>query len=173
MIEKKLKLPLYVCVTCTQTFTRGSSARRHNFNLHFNQGIIVKMLECIIGRSCGRFLPPNQLFNRRFRRPSFIRKQKMDNLESGFGATIHEPSHHLSNKITQNEHYDEFSRVSNLAEVKRLLVQRFGPSASLDRHMHILALFTSIPGNRNEVDKYLAWLRRFCRYYDNLMQLAN
>jgi hypothetical protein len=140
-----MKLPLYVCVTCTQTFTRRSSARRHNFNLHFNQGIIVKMLEHIIGRSRGRFLPPNQLSNRRFRRPTFIRNQKMDNLESGFGATIHEPSHHLSNKITQNKHYDEFSRVSNLAEVKRLLVQRFNPPASLDGHMHILALFTSIP----------------------------
>ena len=112
-IAEKMKLPLYVCVTCTQSFTRRRNARRHNFNLHFNQGIIVQMLEYIIGRSCGHFLPPNQLSNRRFRRPTFIRNQKMDNLESGFGATIHEPSHHLSNKITQNERYDEFSHVSN------------------------------------------------------------
>ena len=112
-----MRLPLYVCVTCPQTFTRRSSARRHNFNLHFNQGIIVQMLEYIIGRSCGRFLPPNQLSNRRFRRPIFIGNQKMDNIESGFGATVHEPSR-LSNKITQNESYDEFSRVSNLAELK-------------------------------------------------------
>ena len=139
-----MRLPLYVCVTCTQTFTRMSSARRHNFNLHFN----------------------------RFRRLIFIRNQKMDDIESGFGATVHEASHRLSNKITRNESYDEFSRVSNLAEVKRLLVQRSGQSASIDRHMHILALFTSIPEYRNELDKYLAWLRRFCRYYDALMRLA-
>jgi hypothetical protein len=97
----------------------------------------------------------------------------MDNIESGYGATLHEAFHRLSNKITQNESYDEFSRVSNLAEVKRLLVQRFGQSASIDRHMRILALFTSIPEYRNELDKYLARLHRICRYYDDLMRLAN
>ena len=168
-----MKLPLYVCVTCAQTFTRGSSARRHNSKLHFNQAIIVQMLEYIIGRSCGHFLPPNQLSNRRFRRPTFTRNQKMNNIESGFGATVHEASHRLSNKITQTETDDEFSRVSKMAEIKRLLVQRFGQSASFDRLLHILALFTAIPEYRKELDKYLAWLRRYCRYYDALMQLAN
>jgi hypothetical protein len=97
----------------------------------------------------------------------------MDNIESSFGATVHDASHRLSNKITHNESYDEFSRVSYLAEVKRLLVQRFGQSASIDRLMHILTLFTSIPEYRNELNKYLAWLRRICRYYDDLMRLAN
>ena len=77
------------------------------------------------------------------------------------------------NKITRNESFDEFSRVSNLAEVKRLLVQRFGQSASIDRLMHILTLFTSIPEYRNELNEYLVWLRRICRYYDDLMGLAN
>lgn len=168
-----MKLPLYVCVTCAQTFTRGSSARRHNYKLHFNQGIIVQMLEYIIGRSCGHFLPPNQLSNRQFRRPTFTRNQKMNNIESGFGATVYEASHRLSNKITQNESYDELSRVSKLAEIKRLLVQRFGQSASFDRLLHILAIFTANPEYRNELDKYLAWLRRFCRYYDALMRLSN
>lgn len=65
------------------------------------------MLEYVIGRSCGRFLPANQLFNRRFRRPSFIRNQKMDNLESGFSATIRDmscgiKSHMLNRMDTQH-----------------------------------------------------------------------
>jgi hypothetical protein len=145
---------------------------RIDTTLNFISIIIVQMLEYIIGRSCGHFLPPNQLSNRRFRRPTFTRNQKMNNIESGFGATVHEASHRLSNKVTQNESYDEFSRVSTLAEIKRLLVQRFGQSASFDRLLHILALFTAIPKCRNELDKYLAWLRRFCRYYDALMRLA-
>ena len=93
----------------------------------------------------------------------------MNNIESGFEATVHEASHRLSNKITQNEYYDEFNRVSKLAEIKRLLVQRFGQSASIDRLLPILALFTAIPTYRNELDKYLA----FCIYYDALMRLAN
>ena len=166
-----MKLPLYVCVTCAQTFTRGSSARRHNSKLHFSQGIIVQMLEYIIGRSCGRFLPPNQPSNGRFRRPIFIRNQRWIT-SSPVSELLYMTSHRLSNKITQNESYDEFSRVSKLAEIKRLLVQRFGQSASFDRLLHILALSTAIPEYRNELDKYLAWLRRFCRYYDALMRLA-
>jgi hypothetical protein len=42
----------------------------------------------------------------------------MDNIESGFGAAVHEASHRLSNKITRNESYDEFSRVSNRNRLK-------------------------------------------------------
>ncbi len=194
-----MKLPLYVCTNCGQTFTRRSGAVRHNSNLHLNRGINVQMLEYIIGRCCGRFLPPNQLFNRRFRRPTFIRNQKMDNPDSGFKATMHdkscgiksnmlnklntqqfvngdtftEPTDRTSDRLSPNKPYDEFSRVSKLAVIKRLLLRRFGPSAALDRHMRILAHFSSDPEYKNALNEYLAWLRRFCRYYDDLMQLAN
>lgn len=113
--SRKMRLPLYVCANCAQTFTRRSSASRHNSNLHFNQGIIVQMLEYIIGRSCGHFLPPNQLSNRQFRRPTFTWNQKMNNIESGFGATVHEASHRLSNKITQNESYSVAYQAHGLA----------------------------------------------------------
>jgi hypothetical protein len=194
-----MKLPLYVCANCGQTFTRRSGAVRHNSNLHFNRGIIVQMLEYIIGRCSGRFLPPNQLINRRFRRPTFIRNQKMDNPDSGFKATMHDKScgiksnmlnklntqqfvngdtftesnDHTSDRLSPNKPYDEFSRVSMLAVIKRLLLRRFGPSASLDRHMRILAHFSFDPEYKNALNEYLAWLGRFCRYYDDLMQLAN
>ena len=197
--SRKMRLPLYVCANCSQTFTRRSSASRHNSNLHFNQGIIVQMLEYIIGRSCGRFLPPNQLFNRRFRRPSFIRKQKMDNPESGFKSTIHdksfgiksdmlnklnthqflygdasiEPSDHISNKLSPNDHFDEFSRVSKLAEVRRLIVDHYGHSAALDNLLYGIEIYTSDPELMNVLDEYLAVLWKNCKYSDDLMQLSN
>jgi hypothetical protein len=48
----------YVCATCGQDFTRRYSASRHNNHFHFGNGIIVRLLEYIIGRTNGRFPPP-------------------------------------------------------------------------------------------------------------------
>lgn len=48
----------YVCATCGQDFTRRCSANRHNNHFHFGNGIIVRLLEYIIGRTNGRFAPP-------------------------------------------------------------------------------------------------------------------
>jgi hypothetical protein len=48
----------YVCATCGQDFTRRYSANRHNNHFHFGNGIIVRLLEYIIGRTNGRFPPP-------------------------------------------------------------------------------------------------------------------
>jgi hypothetical protein len=52
-----MKLPPYVCSTCVRTFTRRSSASRHNFNIHFGQGTIVKTLEYIIEKCCSQYSP--------------------------------------------------------------------------------------------------------------------
>jgi hypothetical protein len=52
--------PLYVCVTCSQDFTRGSDARRHNFKHHFKQAKIVGFIEYLIGRTNGTLPPPSQ-----------------------------------------------------------------------------------------------------------------
>jgi hypothetical protein len=48
----------YVCATCGQDFTRRCSGNRHNNHFHFGNGIIVRLLEYIIGRINGRFPPP-------------------------------------------------------------------------------------------------------------------
>ena len=53
----------YVCATCGQDFTRRYSANRHNNHFHFGNGIIVRFLEYIIGRTNGRFSPPQPANN--------------------------------------------------------------------------------------------------------------
>ena len=62
----------YVCATCGQHFTRRCSANRHNNHFHFGNGISVPILEYIIGRINGQFLPPpnnnNDLSTRIIRR---------------------------------------------------------------------------------------------------------
>jgi hypothetical protein len=48
----------WVCATCGQDFTRRYSANRHNNHFHFGNGIIVRLVEYVIGRINGQFLQP-------------------------------------------------------------------------------------------------------------------
>ena len=45
----------WVCATCGQDFTRIYSANRHNNHFHYGNGIIVRVLEYVIGRINGQF----------------------------------------------------------------------------------------------------------------------
>jgi hypothetical protein len=47
----------WVCATCAEHFTRKYSASRHNNNLHFGNGQIVTLLDYIVGRAAGQYLP--------------------------------------------------------------------------------------------------------------------
>ena len=47
----------YVCSTCSETFTRKASGLRHNLNLHFGTASVVRLIDYVIGRSSGQYLP--------------------------------------------------------------------------------------------------------------------
>jgi hypothetical protein len=47
----------WVCATCPEHFTRKYSASRHNNNLHFGNGLIVTLLDYIVGRASHQYLP--------------------------------------------------------------------------------------------------------------------
>jgi hypothetical protein len=47
----------WVCATCGEHFTRKYSATRHNNNLHAGNGLIVTLLDYIVGRASGQYLP--------------------------------------------------------------------------------------------------------------------
>jgi len=47
----------WVCATCGEHFTRKYSATRHNNNLHAGNGQIVRLLDYIVGRASGQYLP--------------------------------------------------------------------------------------------------------------------
>jgi hypothetical protein len=47
----------WVCATCAEHFTRKYSAIRHNNNLHFGNGLIVTLLDYIVGRASQQYLP--------------------------------------------------------------------------------------------------------------------
>lgn len=49
----------WICQTCGQTFTRYSSGKRHNANLHSNMSLIVESTDYYVGITNGKYKPPD------------------------------------------------------------------------------------------------------------------
>ena len=49
--------PNFVCTICSQTFTRRWRGKVHNSNIHEGQGKIVRLIDYMIGRRSGEYLP--------------------------------------------------------------------------------------------------------------------
>ena len=52
----------WVCTVCSQTFTRNSSAKRHNISLHEGKGVCVRFIDYEIGRVQGKYFQNNPIF---------------------------------------------------------------------------------------------------------------
>jgi hypothetical protein len=50
----------YACVTCSEHFTRHSSAKKHNLTQHNNNGQILPILQYMAGLSSGRYELPTE-----------------------------------------------------------------------------------------------------------------
>jgi hypothetical protein len=57
--------PSYVCATCSEHFTRKSSGKRHNQNLHNGAAEIVRLIDYLAGRSSGQYVPDNPFWYKR------------------------------------------------------------------------------------------------------------
>jgi hypothetical protein len=71
--------PNYVCTTCSQTFTRKWRGMVHRDNLHAGAGDIVRLIDYIIGRTNGQYLPGDPSLYRRRRRMENISGDLHDN----------------------------------------------------------------------------------------------
>jgi hypothetical protein len=55
----------YVCATCSETFTRKYSGKRHNNNLHYGAAEIVRLIDYLAGRSSGQYTANNPFWYKR------------------------------------------------------------------------------------------------------------
>jgi hypothetical protein len=62
--------PNYVCTLCSQTFTRRWRGSVHNANIHAGLAKVVRLLDYIIGRANGEYLPSDPSWYRRPNRHS-------------------------------------------------------------------------------------------------------
>jgi hypothetical protein len=84
---QKIIQKTWVCTNCSQGFTRMTSARRHNDNLHGGMAMIVRPYEYLNGRLNGRFPTPADPLS--FRRELTGRKtmDRDDNRSNSFSST--------------------------------------------------------------------------------------
>ncbi|MGC2668203.1 MAG: hypothetical protein WA220_03355 [Candidatus Nitrosopolaris sp.] len=54
--KQKMGRNTWTCESCVQYFTSRYSENRHNRNLHDGKGIIISILDYIVGRLSGQFL---------------------------------------------------------------------------------------------------------------------
>lgn len=88
---------LLVCATCSQDFTRKSSAERHNRNIHLGMGEIVRFIDYVIGRLGGKYVAAD---------PSLFKKNNGNNIRktgSSFASSIHMPSPSYGDTIARKE----------------------------------------------------------------------
>lgn len=58
----------YVCIVCSTTFTRKSSAIRHSVRIHAGTAFFVRLIDYIVGRAQGRYQPSDPLLYRQKKR---------------------------------------------------------------------------------------------------------
>ena len=86
----------WVCATCSEHFTRQYGATRHNNEFHDGKGIVVRLLDYIVGVANGRFLPSESNVQRRKKRMqssffSFNSKRFQENYERyAYESVVHE-----------------------------------------------------------------------------------
>lgn len=71
--------PNFVCTICSQTFTRKWRGMVHRDNIHAGAGDIVRLIDYMIGRTNGQYLPGDPSLYRRRRRMENISGDLHDN----------------------------------------------------------------------------------------------
>ena len=114
----------WVCATCSQDFTREYSANRHNHNIHFGKGIIVRFFEYIIGRLRGKYRESDPLI---FRKSNGI---NLGNLRHNIASSDHLPSNSsYADTIVEKENHQTFPNQQPLVQAKD---SKYDFSSSLD-----------------------------------------
>ena len=57
--------PNYVCVYCSQTFTRKPSGERHIKNNNLDSAALVRFMDYLVGRATGKYMQGDPLLHRR------------------------------------------------------------------------------------------------------------
>lgn len=89
----------YVCAECSEHFTRKTSGERHNFNIHSGKAEIVSLMEYLVGRGSGVYLPSN---------PSWFKRNKRNWMSS-----FHPEKSYPLDKVISDSTIGQFAPVFN------------------------------------------------------------
>ena len=130
--------PNYVCTICSQTFTRRWRGSVHNNKFHGGLGSTVRLLDYIVGRSCGQFLPGD---------PSlFRRKNKWEKSVNEFRGNL-------------NSNRDLDDATLKMAEIKKL-ISKYLPPEEVKRTLFTVEMQCRIKGNNLPLDRAIEEFRK-------------
>ena len=89
----------YVCAECSEHFTRKTSGKRHNFNIHSGRAEIVSLMEYLVGRGSGKYLPSH---------PSWFKRNKRNWMSS-----FHSGKSYPLDKVVSDSTSGQFAPVFN------------------------------------------------------------
>jgi hypothetical protein len=121
----------YVCTMRSQTFSRRWRGNVHNLNIHGGISQIVRMVDYIIGRVSGQYVPSD---------PAIFRRRR--GIKNGFGqsATVSnytDKSYERAiaegrSMLTKNNFGENYNRFSNSGSSSQGPVQQFNDSSDVD-----------------------------------------
>jgi hypothetical protein len=92
----------YVCAECSEHFTRKTSGKRHNFNIHSGRAEIVSLMEYLVGRGSGKYLPSH---------PSWFTRN-----ERNWMSSFHPRKSYPLDKVVSDSTSGQFAPVINLPQ---------------------------------------------------------
>ena len=141
--------PNYVCSICSQTFTRRWRGSVHNNKFHGGLSNVVRLLDYVVGRASGQFLPGD---------PSlFRRKNKWEKL-----AKEGKESSKNSGSIHPDSIRDLEDAILKLAEIKKLTSKYFPPN-EVQEILSTVQMQCQLKGNNRPLDQAVEEFRKKVR----------
>ena len=173
----------WVCATCPEHFTRKYSASRHNDNLHSGNGLIVTLLDYIVGRVSGQYLPSDPRTSKNYNplihdyTPRWPSKPVS---QAGASNDRPYPANNSSNNNNMYENSDPFSycyptpntinnaddkpankvqdRIQKYDEIRTLVVKYYIPEA-VENTLAVVRGYMNL-GDDRLLDEQLAFFRK-------------
>lgn len=165
----------YVCIVCSTTFTRKSSAIRHSVNMHEGTAFFVRLIDYIVGRMQGRYQPSNPLLNRQKNRNEMnlrnLKREIKTQKASGRMRLNDSLPYNVDQDITKRKKPYENTTLtpdSNSQSLEWIL--KFQDLATIVRNNYnekdandILSIIIGLQPEGKEIDKWLEFFRNIDR----------
>jgi len=175
----------WVCAGCAQHFSRRYTANRHDRNFHEGKGIIVRILDYIVGRANGQFQSQDPLAYRREKKNGLLFGSKTANnnfgpkviADSTSGVVsqasdnyIQERASHNPNLLSQPTRKSDVNVTSTADPFQEIIQRKLGLqefSGLVNKYYHkqdaddIFAMckYLVSQGNNDVLEKHLNFLR--------------
>ena len=161
--------PNFVCTICSQTFTRRWRGTVHNNGIHAGLAKIVRLIDYMIGRSKGEYLPSDPSLYRRKRRSTNSTKYPAESsiehytwpygLSAGQGQDRNQ-KYHTSDSITVSDPIQQFNEaLIKMAELKKL-TSKYCPPRMVQLILSHACKDCAIRGNNRPLDIALEQARK-------------